>query len=85
MARRFRLPHKGVIAEGCDADFSLLDLRANHFLNNRDLLYRHRQGPYDQRQCRVKVRATFVRGVQVTAEGAIVPDVSHRGRFIRPQ
>jgi allantoinase len=83
VARRFRLPRKGLIEEGFDADFSLLNLRANHFLDNRELLYRHRQGPYHDRFCTVCVLQTFVRGRAVWRAGRIAPDAP-RGRFIAP-
>ena len=83
VARRFRLPNKGRIAEGMDADFSLLDLRREHKLNNDDLKYRHRQGPYDGRTCRVKVRQTWVRGSRVWGEDGIAHGVLN-GQLVRP-
>lgn len=76
VARRFRLAdRKGSIAVGLDADFSLLRLGEPETLSNADLLYRHRQGPYDGRPCGVRVMETRVRGV--VAGGS-------RGRFLRP-
>lgn len=83
VAQRFRLPGKGRIATGHDADIALLDLDVEHRLSNQDLLYRHRQGPYDGRKCRVHVVETFVRGASVWGDGAIRPGV-RRGRFIAP-
>lgn len=84
VAKRFRLPGKGRIAAGQDADFTLLDLEAAHVLNNDELLYRHRQGPYSGRKCQVRVVQTFVRGCPVWADGSIAPDAP-RGKFIQPQ
>jgi len=84
VARRFRLPGKGRIAAGHDADFALLDLEAKHVLNNDELLYRHRQGPYAGRKCQVRVVQTFVRGCPVWADGGIAP-AAPRGKFIAPQ
>lgn len=84
VAQRFRLPHKGRIAPGHDADFALLNLDAEHTLDNADLLYRHRQGPYAGRSCKVGVAHTFVRGCPVWTEGGIAPDAP-RGKFISPQ
>lgn len=76
VARRFRLAkRKGSIEVGLDADFSLLRLGQPETLSNADLLYRHRQGPYDGRPCGVRVMETRVRGV--VAGGS-------RGRFLRP-
>lgn len=83
VAKRFRLPGKGRIAEGNDADFTLLDLEAAWELNNDDLLYRHRQGPYHGRSCGVRVVHTFVRGAGVWAEGKLTGHVG-RAKFLAP-
>ena len=84
VAKRFRLPGKGWITAGNDADFALLDLEAGHVLTNDELLYRHRQGPYAGRKCQVRVVQTFVRGCPVWTDGGIAPDAP-RGKFIAPQ
>jgi allantoinase len=83
VATRFRVPHKGRLAEGFDADFSLLDLDSPHSLSNAELLYRHQQGPYNGRQSRVRVKRTVVRGRTVYSEGLIASG-SPQGKFIRP-
>ncbi len=83
VARRFRLPGKGRIAEGNDADFALLDLEAVHELSNDDLLYRHKQGPYHGRGCEVRVVRTFVRGAEVWAEGKLTGR-GGRAKFLPP-
>jgi N-acyl-D-aspartate/D-glutamate deacylase len=67
---------KGRLAPGYDADFCLLDPHAPHVLSNDDLLYRHRQGPYDGRPCHVRVVRTVRRGETVFRDGKIVPGVS---------
>jgi allantoinase len=84
VARRFRLdPRKGRIAEGKDADFSIIDPRAPHVLSNEELLYRYRQGPYDGRRSTVKIVRTFVRGRTVFGEGRVAQaaGICH---FLRP-
>jgi allantoinase len=84
VARRFRLaPRKGRLAEGADADFVLLDLRGERILSNGDLLYRHRQGPYDGRSCGVAVLRTVLRGRTVYADGRIAPN-REPGHFLAP-
>lgn len=83
VARRFRLAGKGRIAGGHDADFTLLDLEAAHELDNADLLYRHRQGPYHGRSCDVRVVRTFVRGTEVWAEGKLTGR-GGRAKFVAP-
>ena len=85
VARRFRLgAAKGRLAEGADADFALLDLRAEHVLSNDELLYRHRQGPYDGRHSTVKIVRTVLRGRTIYAEGRIASDPPI-GYFLKPQ
>ena len=83
VARRFKLGGKGRLAEGFDADFSLLDLNSGHTLKNSELLYRHQQGPYDGRRSTVKVQRTVVRGRTVYSEGLIASGVP-AGRFLAP-
>ena len=84
VARRFRIDtRKGRIAEGLDADFSLLDIHADQTLSNADLLYRHRQGPYGGRGSRVRIVRTVARGRTAYANGRVASD-RPRGQFVRP-
>jgi allantoinase len=85
VADRFRLAgRKGRLAVGKDADFALLDLKAGHVLNNDELLYRHRQGPYHGRRCSVRVARTVVQGRTVYAEGRVASGPP-AGHFLQPQ
>jgi allantoinase len=84
VAKRFQLDAtKGRVAEGFDADFILLDTNSPRVLSTAELLYRHRQGPYDGRRSRVRVARTVVRGRTVLAEGRIA-DGPRPGQFVRP-
>jgi len=83
VAQRFRLAHKGRLAVGYDADFSLLDLNREHLLENAELLYRHQQGPYAGRPSTVKVVRTVVRGRTVYSEGQIASGAAN-AQFFRP-
>jgi allantoinase len=84
VAKRFQLDAtKGRVAEGLDADFILLDTNSPHVLSNAELLYRHRQGPYDGRPSRVRIARTVVRGRTVFAEGRMAAGVPF-GQFVRP-
>jgi allantoinase len=84
VADRFGLAaRKGRLVEGADADFALLDLRADHILDNADLLYRHRQGPYHGRRCSVRVVRTVLRGRTIYAEGRIASG-RPSGHFLEP-
>ena len=85
VARRFRIDRtKGRLAEGLDADMTIVDIAGEHVLSNAELLYRHRQGPYDGRRCRVRIVRTIVRGRTVFAQGRIAPGAPP-GHFIRPE
>lgn len=84
VARRFRIARKkGRIAVGHDADITLLNLADPHVLSNKELLYRHVQGPYDGRPSTVSVVRTIVRGMSVFSEGRIAPGAPS-GHLIRP-
>lgn len=62
VARRFRLPGKGRLAVGDDADLALVELAATHVLRAEDLYYRHRQSPFLGRSLRGRVVRTIRRG-----------------------
>ncbi len=83
VARRFRLPGKGRIEIGNDADLALVDLNGQRALQSVDLLYRHRHSPYVGRMMRGRIERTLVRGTTVFHAGAIVsPPI---GRLLTPQ
>jgi len=85
VAERFRIDdRKGRIAEGMDADFSIIDTRSEHVLSNAELLCRHRQGPYEGRRSRVKIDRTFVRGRSIFADGRVAPCPGFC-QFVRPR
>lgn len=81
-ADRYRLPGKGRIAVGMDADLALVDLRATSELHEGDLRYRHRISPYIGRTLVGSVRRTLVRGHTVFAGGPAIR--SQRGKLVRP-
>jgi allantoinase len=84
VAKRFHLDAtKGRVAEGFDADFILLETDAPHLLSNAELLYRHRQGPYDGRRSGVRVARTVVRGRTVLTGGRVAGG-NRSGQFVRP-
>jgi allantoinase len=84
VARRFRIgATKGRLAVGLDADLTIIDTRGEHTLSNAELLYRHRQGPYDGRGSRVRVVRTVVRGRTVFSQGRIAPGAPS-GHLVRP-
>jgi len=81
-ARRFRLPHKGGIAVGNDADLTLVDLAASYTVEESSLFQRHRLSPYIGKNFRGAVRQTLLRGQPIFVDGKIV--ATSPGRFIKP-
>jgi allantoinase len=82
VARRFRLPGKGRLELGADADLVLVDLTASHELSADDLYYRHRHSPFLGRTLGARVARTLVRGRTVFADGWIVGPPA--GRLLIP-
>ncbi len=84
VARRFRIDRtKGRLAVGLDADMTIIEIGPEHALSNAELLYRHRQGPYDGRRSRVRIDRTIVRGSTVFSQGRVALG-GPAGQFIRP-
>ena len=84
-AEIFRLPGKGRLAPGADADLVLVDLRADWIFDHEQAHTRARANmrAWTGRRLRGRVVSTFVRGVRVFHEGAITGTPGH-GRFVRP-
>ncbi len=82
-ARRFRLPGKGWIGVGADADLALVDLGHEGVLAAGDLFYRHRHSPYVGRSFRGRVVRTLLRGCTVFLDGRIVAEPA--GQLLRPE
>lgn len=83
VAERFRLPNKGCIEVGVDADLAFVDLDGKLTLREEDLFYRHRVSPYVGREFRGKVVRTMVRGRTVFEDGKIVSEPV--GKFVVPE
>ena len=79
-ARRFRLPGKGRIEPGFDADLVLIDPAESFTLVERDLRQRHPASPYVGRSFRGTVRRTIRRGETIFIDGRITAGT--RGRFV---
>jgi allantoinase len=82
VAARFRVRAKGAIAVGKDADFTLVDLKAEEVIATDSLHYRHRQSPYVGRTLRGRVRQTFLRGQMIFEDGKFADRPI--GRLVRP-
>lgn len=64
-AKTFKLPGKGKIAYGYDADIVLLKPNAPYTLKAEDLEYKHKHSPYIGREIGCQVVSTMVRGTEV--------------------
>ncbi len=82
VARRFRLPGKGGVRIGGDADLALVDLSTANPIVETELLDHHRLSPYVGRPLRGTVRRSLLRGKTVFADGRIVGAPS--GMHLRP-
>jgi len=82
VARRFRLPQKGRLEVGADADLALIDLDAAYDLRAADLRYRHRQSPFLGRHFRGRVVRTIRRGATIFHDGR--QTAAAGGRLVTP-
>jgi allantoinase len=81
VAARFGIGRmKGRIAEGFDADITLVDLQGRERIAAERLLYRHAITPYAGFELRAVVRGTWLRGRAVYRDGKVVGDA--RGRLV---
>lgn len=81
-AKRFRIPQKGQLSPGYDADLCLVDLNATYTLKKEDLLDRHKLSPYVGREFEARVVRTLCRGNTIFRDGKALP---HQGRLLKPQ
>ena len=85
VARRFRLDgRKGLLTEGHDADFCLVEFGDDHKITADELWTRHRISPYIDRTTKARVTHTYVRGCPVWADGGVASGAP-KGQFLRPQ
>jgi dihydroorotase (multifunctional complex type) len=71
-AEIYGIKNKGVLAEGYDADFVLLDSKKEYTIKNDALFTKCGWSPFNGMKVRGKVEGTFVRGQQVyDGEGTI--------------
>ena len=82
VASRFKIPNKGKIAVGFDADFALVDLKQKFTVTKADLFYRHKQSPYVGRALTGRVVRTILRGQTIYKDGKIT--ATGGGKLIKP-
>jgi len=81
--RVFGIAGKGRMAEGYDADLTIVDLKAKHVLRHADMATRSAWTPFDGMECTGKAMATIVRGRVVMRDGEL--QGTARGRPVRFQ
>jgi allantoinase len=82
-AARFRLPFKGGIRPGADADLAFIDQSASKPVRESELLDRHGLSPYVGRALRGTVRRTMLRGETIFLDGAVAG--KPRGKHLLPE
>jgi allantoinase len=79
---RFRIPRKGILSVGNDADMILIDPARFYTLDAARLEQRHKISPYLGAEFGGVVRRTIRRGETIFSDGVIVAKTT--GRFVRP-
>ena len=69
--RVFGIAGKGRMAEGYDADLTIVDLKAKHVLKHEDMATRSAWTPFDGMEFTGKAMATIVRGRVVMRDGEL--------------
>ncbi len=83
VAERFRIPGKGGLQIGKDADLTLVDLNVEETVRAEALHYRHRHTPYRGRKLRGRIMRTILRGRTVFENGRFSGSAS--GRLVKPE
>lgn len=81
-ARIFRLEGRGSLAEGSNADLTVIDLKRRHRIDASRFLSKAKYSPFDGWQVEGKAVKTFVGGHQIMDEGEIVAKAGS-GKIIR--
>jgi dihydroorotase len=79
-ARRYRLPGKGSLDSGFDADFVLVDPAARWEVSDDAIISKAGWSPYSGRVFQGAVAATYLRGNEIARAGS--PGDARTGRFI---
>jgi allantoinase len=82
VASRFRIPNKGKIVPGFDADLGWGAMQPIRSIAASEVQYRHPGSPWDEIEFNYRHLGTMLRGTLVY-RGGVFP-AAPRGRFIRP-
>jgi allantoinase len=83
VAERFRIPGKGGLEIGQDADLTLVDFHNEEVIRAETLHYRNRHTPYLGRKLGHRIVHTILRG-QTIHKNSVFPNSPH-GRLVRPE
>jgi dihydroorotase len=78
-ARIFNIPHKGLIKEGIDADFVVVDMKREKVIKPENFQSKAKYSPFEGFQIRGMPVMTIIRGNVVMDEGEVF---EAKGRFI---
>lgn len=81
-ARRYRLPGKGRLTEGFDADLTIVDPAQRWTLTDDAVLSKAGWTPFAGRQLQGRVITTLVRGQEVIVDGAAADRDAPCGKFL---
>ncbi len=81
-ARVFGIANKGRIAVGYDADFTIVDLKAERTISNAWIASRCGWTPYDGQRVTGWPVATILRGQTVMRDGALLAPAGQPIRFL---
>ncbi|MDQ6706258.1 MAG: allantoinase AllB [Acidobacteriota bacterium] len=81
-AQRFRIPGKGSLVPGADADLAIVDLSRRFQLKPEDLKQRNAMSPYVGAHFLGAIERTIRRGETIFADGSIT--AQSRGILVRP-
>ena len=82
VAARFRLPNKGQLGVGYDADIAVIEPVIKSHLTQAELLDRHKLSPYVGREFRGRIERTLLRGRAIFADGKLVEP--RAGQLVKP-
>ncbi|MEA3208659.1 MAG: allantoinase [Chthoniobacter sp.] len=80
VASRFRIPQKGCIVPGANADLVLVDPKGQTEVTSGSLRYRHPHSPYGGQRLRGRVVRTLLRGRTICLEDRLIGEP--RGRLV---
>ncbi|WP_026695746.1 allantoinase [Peribacillus kribbensis] len=83
-ANRFKLPSKGMIKEGMDADFAIVSLE-KFTVNEANFHAKHKESIYIGHTFPCRIHTTISNGVIVFEDGRFPANLNRKGTLLRPE